>query len=436
MVAVATSRIATTRRLSLIIAAGLAVVAVVLRLAWAAIGDHFHPVVSENYEIAQAIARTGVVADAYHLGSGPTAHAAPLWPAFAGTIYRLFGLHSTAAEVALTLASLVFVGVSVVALDRSATLLGISRAARLAAIGFIALVPLEFEIETELSRVWEQSVGAAALGLYLWLVLVLDARRPPMPWRSIAGLAALAAPLVMICPPVALGAYGCLGVLAWRRRGLHAVIVAALLSVGFVAVTAYPWALRNEHYLGEKIWLRSNFGFVFAEGFHAAAVDPIDPRRTFVARMAEIDPFERARGFRELVAHGGEAGYSRYWTARTMAWITANPAAAARIAVRHVGEFFLPPRWQWTVYSTRGAAVGLKQALTWAVTLLGFAGVAAGIGRDRRFVYPLAMLVLPVLPYIAAQPVIRYRYVIASLLVFLAADLVVRLIAARRRVTA
>jgi hypothetical protein len=54
-----------------------------------------------------------------------------------------------------------------------------------------------------------------------------------------------------------------------------------------------------------------------------------------------------------------------------------------------------------------------------------------GLGRAlvRRqwvFLYLVPPVVLIALPYVLAQPLVRYRYVIASLLVFLAADALTR----------
>ncbi len=417
-----------------VLLAGLA-----LRLLWLIAGHHLAPVVAEMYEIAQGYARTGVVSDAYHFGSGPTAHAAPLWPLLIGGVYRLFGLHSALSEYVLTALSLLLVAASVLLFERVMARLGTPAWARLAAVAFVALVPLNFELEVELLRTWEQAAAAAIMALFLWLALQLDARpERPRP-LELAGLAALVAPVTMISPAAALGAYGCLGLLALRRRGVLAVPAVTALSLLFVVLLSYPWALRNERVLGEPVWSRSNFGFVFAEGFHAAAVAPADPKRVFIDRMAEIDPFERAKGFAALTAAGGEPGYNRYWTARTWAWVGAHRIDAARIAVRHVGEFFLPPQWLWRAYTDDAKLVGGKQALVWGIAILGFLAVAWGLRRrDQRYWYVLAMLVLPVAPYILAQPVLRYRYLITTLLVFLAADCVGRAVElhAPRRVPA
>lgn len=93
-----------------------------------------------------------MISDAYHIGSGPTAHAAPLWPMLVGSIYRLFGLHSRLSEYVLTAVSLALVGGSILLFERVMARLGTPAWARLAAIAFVTLAPLNFELEVEQLR--------------------------------------------------------------------------------------------------------------------------------------------------------------------------------------------------------------------------------------------------------------------------------------------
>ena len=404
-----------------------------LRLAWAERGDHYRPIASEMYAVAKSYAQTGTLADAYRPGSGPTAHLLPAQPVLVGTLYRLYGPGDPRSERLLSLVALGCIGLTLIGLNGTMALLGTPAWARLAAVAVICLVPLNFGLEMVVFRVWEQALAAAMMALYLWLLLRLDRRPAPLPWTTILLLAALATPIALVSPPAALGAYGGLAVLALRRRGVVAVGVAATLSAVLLIAASAPWALRNERVFGEKIWSRSNFGFNFALGFYPEAVNPADPRQAFVDRMAAIDPFEREPGYRAMIAAGGETGYNRKMSAETWAWVDAHPGDAAALAARHVAEFYLPPQWQWRVYTGESSAVGAKQAIQWAAALLAFAAIGWGLlRRDGRYLYPLAMLVLPVVPYVLVQPVLRYRYIILGLTIFLAADLVGRLLAPRR----
>ena len=69
----------------------------------------------------------------------------------------------------------------------------------------------------------------------------------------------------------------------------------------------------------------------------------------------------------------------------------------------------------------------LEQAIMWLFAAIGFVGLGTRIWvKDWRYIYVAATLLLPMLPYALVQPVIRYRYPIGALLVFLAADMLSR----------
>src|SRR6266702_7889778 len=65
----------------------------------------------DNFEmnsVATTFARTGQIANAYMaMPTGPTAHVAPLYPMFIGTIYRVFGEGPTGETIKQVLASCV-----------------------------------------------------------------------------------------------------------------------------------------------------------------------------------------------------------------------------------------------------------------------------------------------------------------------------------------
>ncbi len=62
------------------------------------------------------------------------------------------------------------------------------------------------------------------------------------------------------------------------------------------------------------------------------------------------------------------------------------------------------------------------------IAVLALAGLAVALVRRQWiYLYLLPPVVLLPLPYILSQPLIRYRYVIASLLIFLAMDCLARL---------
>jgi 4-amino-4-deoxy-L-arabinose transferase-like glycosyltransferase len=404
---------------------GLFAAGAALRFAWLFSSDRLSPTSSEMFYVARTFAETGQLADAYGPGSGPTAHVTPVMPVLAGTVYRLFGVGAPPAELTLAVLAFGFVALSLIALNKALEILGSPPIARFAALAVMLLVPVNISLEMGAFRVWEGAVGAAVVALFLWCALELD-RRPARPgWLSLAGLAAAGGVIALISPPVALACYGIVGLLALRRRGVIALgLVAALSAVSLVAIS-YPWAVRNEAVFGQKVWSRTNFGFNFALGFHQDAVDPADPKAAFLARLEEVDPYTSPQALENLKAVGGEQAYSTLWTERTVDWIKQDPAGAMKIALRHLVEFYFPPAWMWSIYSERGGGTAIKQAIIWIVTFLGVVGVCAGLlRRDWRYLYLLAAISLPALPYILAQPIIRYKYPIFTILIFAAADFV------------
>jgi hypothetical protein len=81
----------------------------------------------------------------------------------------------------------------------------------------------------------------------------------------------------------------------------------------------------------------------------------------------------------------------------------------------------------WDTYVGESGSAAFKQAIMWTIAFAGFASLGVRLGgRDWRYLYVAAALLLPMLPYILGAPIVRYRFPIGGLLVFLAADLVWR----------
>ena len=201
------------------------------------------------------------------------------------------------------------------------------------------------------------------------------------------------------------------------------------VSAALFLVISLPWALRNEAVFGERVWTRSSFGISFAVGYHDGAISPSDPGKLYPDRLKEVDPFLSPETLAKMRAAGGELGWDRLLIARTEQWIREHPVGALKITARHFWEFYFPPRWIWL--PDIGIIAVFEQAIMWIIAAIGFVGLGARIaGRDWRYIYVAAALLLPMLPYALVQPVVRYRYPIDALLVFLAADMLWRTFAA------
>jgi hypothetical protein len=413
----------TDRRLFFRCAAGLLVLGAVLRFAYLFYVG-FTPPPSEAFNVAAAFATRGELADAWGPGTGFTAHLSPGMPLLVGEVYRWLGVGTPAAEFALACISLAFVYVTILALDAAFERLGVAAIARFGAIALLSLLPLNIFLEMRKFRHWEGALAAAGIAVCLARVLEMDDDQRQPGWLKLGLLAFGAGVLSLFSEAAALACYGMIGWLALRRRGSLGFVAVTALSAVLLCALSYPWALRNEAVFGEKVWTRTAFGMNFAIGFHDKAISPADPQKVYFDRADEVSPFARPSALAALQNAGGEVAYSRLWTARTEAWIGQHPLAALKIAARHIWELYMQPRWMW--WPGKGA-VAIKQAMLATFTVLGFAGLATGLARrDWRYIYVAAALALPVFPYVLGEPLDRYRYPVAGLLVFLAADMISR----------
>jgi len=126
--------------------------------------------------------------------------------------------------------------------------------------------------------------------------------------------------------------------------------------------------------------------------------------------------------------------------AETAAWERAHPLETVHLAARHLVEFWLPPRWSWTIFGNTAPLVLPRQVFLWATTFAAFAALAwrlvqAPLGPG---LYLASVLLIPSLTYALVQPIQRYRYLVVLLTFFLAADFAARVTAyaAKRRAKA
>lgn len=404
----------------------LTLIALAERLGWALAG-HLASLDTELRNVAMHWARTGDIADAFRPGSGPTAHVGALPPLIPGTIFRLFGIDSAASNIVLTIISTLVIVSTAYVLNRIFARLGTGSAARGIAILIVCAVPLHLEIEARSLRIYENGYAALALALLLLAVVRLDmAARTRI--RDLVALSAFTAFIVALSPTTGFCAIAILGIFALRRLGWPQRIAALSILTAVLVATTFPWAFRNEGAVGGFITTRDNFGLEFAIGTHAGAVAPADPGATYLARLDEIHPHQSEPAYRAMTAAGGELNYARALGRDAWSWVADHPGDAARIWLRHACEFFFPPPWMWVHSAAPDATMPARVVAVNIIAVLALVGLIVALAqRQGRFLYLLPPIVLLPLPYLLSQPLIRYRYVIAALLVFLAADCVARL---------
>lgn len=403
----------------------LVLIAIAERLGWALAG-HLASLDTELRNVAMHWARTGEIADAFRPGSGPTAHVGALPIVIPGAVYRLFGIDTPASNIMLTIFSALAIVATAFVLNRLFARLGVSSVARGAAVLTVCAIPLHIEIEARSLRVYENGYAALVVALLLLAIVRLESR--PVRTVDLIGLSALAAFIVALSPTAGFCGIAVLGIFALRRLDRPRRARAAAMLGIILGVTILPWALRNEAVVGAPVVTRDNFGLEFAIGTHPAAVAPADPAATYLHRLAEIHPHGSDPAYRALEAAGGEVAYARRLGEATWAWVAAHPVDASTIWARHAYEFFLPPAWMWLHSGAPDVTTPFRIVAVDIIALLALAGLVIALARRNwMYLYLLPPVVLLPLPYLLSQPLIRYRYVIASLLIFLAADCVSRL---------
>lgn len=408
-----------SRRTDLLVLA-IIVLGCALRLAWALHG-HLTPSGGEADSIARALAEGRGYADAFGRGSGPTAHLMPLTPLPTALAYALLGEGTRAAELALTLWALLTVGVSLFLAERVTAELGVPRWGRLAALACAAVLPIQFALEVTQFREWE--AGLATVGLLGLLLAVLRLHRSPaISARALVGLGIANGALFVLSPPTALATSGAIGLfllrkVSWRRWWLPiapaAVIVVAVLI---------PWGLRNEHVLGRFTPLRTGEGISLALSYYDGKAGDSGPtlQALDLKRIQQVSP-QRGGAPLQRYHQIGEVAYNHELVEQTKVWMKAHPADVAKIRIRNVIEFFAPPSWLWTRFTTGdGSFIALRRGFVALSAVLGLITIGAGLAR-RRFdwLYVAAAVLLPAVPYIATYPLLRYRYVVSTLLIML-----------------
>lgn len=406
-------------------AALLLAVGAALRLAYAWHMSVDGAAFAEAYHVAVAFARTGQIADAFTAGSGPTAHLSPVMPGAAGLVYRTFGVRSLASEMILAFFSIGCCIASFALLFAAFGRLGMARRSRLLGLAGCCLLPLYQPMEAGIFRIWESAL-AALLGTAC-LFVVVRTERSARGWTlaTIVPMALLGAATLFVIPVLGVAAFLIAGISLLRRRQFRAIPVAVLASLLALAAVIGPWAARNARVMGSPVLLRDNFGLETALAFYPGALRAPDPDRSFQARYDSIHPEDNPAVLRRMRDAGGEVAYSKGLLVGTKTWIAAHPGEAALLAGRHVVQYLFPPYWIVAKAYNGGAAVRLAaQALSWLLDLLMIAALVAAAWRRRAaMLYPAIFVLLPVVQYALTQPIMRYRYLIFGISVFLAADL-------------
>ncbi len=321
----------------------------------------------------------------------------------------------------MTLWALAVLAISFVLAERVARALGFPPLGRLAAVACVALLPIQFSLEVDPFREWEAGLAAAGVLALLLIVLRLDRTRT-VSWRALAALGLGNGALILINPPAGLATSGAIGLylllrVSWRRWWIPILPAAAL-----VAAVLLPWGLRNQQALGHFTPLRTGDGISMALSYYDGKAGDSGPQLQALdlQRIQQVSP-QRGAAARQRYLQVGEIAYNRELRAATRGWMTSNPVDVMKIRARNFLQFYAPPAWLWTRFTKGdGSFIALRRGFLVATTLFALVTLAHGLARRRtEWIYVAVVLLLPCLPYVATYPLLRYRYVVSTLLIFI-----------------
>lgn len=404
----------------------LMVAGLILRLGLAKCPDHF-PSTAETQHVAVTLLTTGRFAGAFHVGGAPTAHVSPIMPVFIAADYSLFGIATPFAQTVLRVASVLLIELGIWLCFLLFGELGMPRPVRLAALAVAVLLPVQFTLEVCELSLWESPIAIVFLAALLLACVRLD-KAPAVVWTALLGPIAGAAVLALISPATALAALSAIALVTIRRLPFRRWPLVMIATATALVAVSLPWALRNQAVLGRMIWTRSNANLEMALAYNDTLLSSPDQREAYQRRLAEIHPTTGPRGYAAMIAAGGEVPYNDLLGRQTHSWMAANPRGTVALSGRHIAEYLIPPGWFFSTFGTATAAgAGLRGALIGVVLVIALIGGGVATLRDRRMLYVLAPMILMILPYIVVQPILRYRYLIYTVSIFLAFDVAARL---------
>ncbi len=354
---------------------------------------------NEATNIARSIAEGRGFGSPFSEGyTGPTAWIAPAYPYLVAFFFRMFGVFSTNAAIALMLlqsAFSAFTCVPIAAIGERT----LGRRAGVVAALLWAVFP--WFSKWAVCWIWEVSLSALLFAVLFWYVMRLAEGASRGSWLGYGvlwGLALLVNPALLTLLPVSL--IWC----AYQLRGrwFHHALAAGLMCLMVIS----PWLIRNRVVFGQWAFVRSNFGFEFWLG-NARYATP----RGWVKQHPMGNP-EQLTLYRTM----GEPAFVQSKLHDALTAVRENPSRFIRTTAERVGYF-----WD-------GSAMGYRTTVAWywlpgsfaAVSFLVLPSLLAAILR-RMYAWQLffgALLLYP-MPYYITFSQVRYRHGVEPLMVVL-----------------
>jgi hypothetical protein len=271
----------------------------------------------EVEKIAISLVTTGVFGNPYSLPTGPTAHAAPIYPSMLALLYWVFGTGTLDRWAQLILNNFV-VSLQYSLLPVVAITYGLPT--RVGVLGGLigALVPLYFW-----SEIWSFEAPFAGIALMILNLLTLRSWQQHDFSLRAAGVQGCCWGLaLLVAPNLILVFFSMLLMMFFFFRNQYRVIVHSAVMICLMGIVLLPWTLRNYYQLGAMIFIRSNFGLELSISNNdlAKAAMQDNYKRGFSVGHPHADTREAMK-----VQQIGEIAYNRGKMKDALHWIRENP---------------------------------------------------------------------------------------------------------------
>jgi len=283
----------------------------------------------EPFHIARSIATKGTFSDPFQtLATGPSAHCAPLFPAYLALILRVFGKGSTAVGVHMWI-GLLMLAAQLFMLPWLTKHLGLGFwTGVIAALAWLACgtPPGLFEEQTFAGLL----VTLATFQMQSSFTEEMSVRKLTVTGLVWGALLLLQTAAVLILP------FWILLLHYKSRSSLRQKAALALLPL----ILVMPWIARNFLVFHKPIFVRDNLGLELAVSNNscANALFEVNELDGCFAQFHPNENFEEALRVQQM----GEAEYNRVRMREAISWIKANPTAFMVLSAQRFEAFWFP----------------------------------------------------------------------------------------------
>jgi hypothetical protein len=382
----------------------------------------------EAGRIARSVATGHGYANPFNGVSGPTAWLTPLYPLLMAAAFKLFGVYSRGAALALLVVDSAFSAAVAPAVyeiaarcfdARGLARRGSKYAAPVAMWSAWIWAVYPAALQYAIHWIWEMSL---TVFLFSWAIVVaLRLRRVGEEkggdrgsrfglWVVLGvlwGLIALSNASLLLCLPAMMAWIAWPELKRWRIS-VRTVVGAVLTTVAFAAVLA-PWVVRNERVLHAFVPTRSNFGVEF---YNSSL--PSNDGLPWGTAM----PLWQGDPVFQVYERMGEVKFAQMRQAEAIANLRARPGLFVRWTV---GRFFF--FWDGTPHAPdRHPVLEYLRQLSYSfISACGLLGLALMLRRrvEGAGLFAVAFLLVPLVYYlVTVQP--RFRHPIEPLIAILA----------------